>query len=68
MEDLDILEIKVITSSGKTRISEALEQAYSEWITEMSYYGDIEIHHTLQSETAINSTPHVTLTIFYKIV
>ena len=59
------LQVKVLTSSGKTRAYEGLEAAYNKWIEETE--GTIDIYTLTQSESVINSTPHITLTIFYKI-
>ena len=65
----DDLQIKVLTSAGKTAANVAIEEAYDEWIEELrADEKDIEIYHALQSESAFNSTPHVTVTIFYRIL
>lgn len=61
------LQVKVLTSSGNTNIATGIEQAYTAWLEEASREGTVDIYNVAQSECAISSSPHITLTIFYKI-
>lgn len=61
------LQVKVITSSGNTNIATGIQQAYTTWLEEASREGTVDIYNIVQSECAISSSPHITLTIFYKI-
>lgn len=59
----DQLKIKVITSDVNTDVHTALETAFNNWLANV---GNIEIQTVGQSESIINSSTHVTMTILYR--